>query len=134
MDRDNDFCILLWVNILSVARKANPLALIFSMVAAYSVSEFLNLIVQVLFRSIRGYLRLLLILGLVVMVILKACSPFQEQENGGFVPTVQDITCGDLQHTGSRPVNRQLLLTGYQQSLRNLLDQFPKIVVILLIN
>ena len=61
-------------------------------------------------------------------------TTFRSRRNGGFVPTVQDITCGDLQHTGSRPVNRQLLLTGYQQSLRNLLDQFPKIVVILLIN
>ena len=61
-------------------------------------------------------------------------TTFGSRRNGGFVPTVQDITCGDLQHTGSRPVNRQLLLTGYQQSLRNLLDQFPKIVVILLIN
>ena len=75
MDRDNDFCIFALAEYLVCSQEGESVGTdIF--VAAYSVSEFLNLIVQVLFRSIRGYLRLLLILGLVVMVILKACSPF----------------------------------------------------------
>ena len=59
-------------------------------------------------------------------------TAFGSRRDGCFVPAVQDITCGDLQHTGSRPVNRQLLLTGYQQSLRNLFDQFSQIFDILL--
>ena len=59
-------------------------------------------------------------------------TAFGSRRNGCFVPAVQDITCGDLQHTGGRPVNRQLLLTGYQQSLRNLFDQFSQIFDILL--
>ena len=59
-------------------------------------------------------------------------TAFRSRRNSGFIPTIQDITCGNLQHTGSSPANSQLLLTGYQQPLRNLLDQFPKIFGILL--
>ena len=52
------------------------------------------------------------------------------RHNRCLIPAVQDISCNNLQGTGSFFLQDQLLLAGYHQSLRYLLNQLAQILLL----